>query len=290
MMCRQSGQILVVVFWMLGIVSLTVGAVVMRSGHEARLSRIPLEAIQRKAIAEAAVQQAIALLQRDDVEIDHLGEAWATGEEAGVQVLADIPVGNGMFRVGVPREDGGFAAGLIDEGRKLHLNTSAADVLKRLIEAVNIAGVNAQEIADAIINWCTPNDPETGICLGRQPPCHNGPLSSVDELRLVPGMTPELFDALAPYVTVYPLGGAAVNINTAPAIVLDALECAGAQLVAQRQVNDPPIPSGSCGGTTSMSEAFTVPVEAWLTTSSLRTRLHAVIDRDGNILSWLPQS
>ena len=276
MMRRRSGQILVVVFWMLGIVSLTVGAVVMRSGHEARLSRFPLETIQREAIAEAAVQQAIALLKRDeDAAVDHLGESWATGEEAGEAVLDNIPVGPGFF-----------TAALIDEGRKLHLNTSTADALKRLIEAVNVAGVNAQQIAEAIIDWRTATDPETGVCAGQNPACHNGPLASVDELRLVPGMTPELFDALAPYVTIY--GEPLPNVNTSDPWVLRAWGLTDAQvdeIVTRRQTQ----PLNAYPELGVQSTAFTVSVEAWFAASSLRTRLHAVIDRDGNILSWLPQ-
>jgi len=273
----RSGQMLIVTFWMIGLVSVAVGALMMRSTHEARLSRIPLESVQREAIAEAAVQQAIALLQRDeDAAVDHLGESWATGEEEGRPVLEDIAVGSGLF-----------TADLIDEGRKLHLNTSGAEMLQRLIEAVNVAGINSQQIAEAIIDWRTLSDPEGPVCAGQDPPCHNDLLASVDELRLVPGMTPELFDALVPYVTVY--GGPASNVNTADPLVLRAWDIPEEQvgkIVTQRQ--SPPFTT-SYPGLSAQSTAFTVMVEAWIPTLSLRTRLHAVIDRDGNILAWLPQ-
>jgi len=277
MRCR-SGQVLVVTFWMIGLVSLTVGAIVMRSGHEARLSRFPLESLQREAIAQAAIQQAIALIQRDeDAAVDHLGESWATGEEAGQHGLAHIPGGAATFAV-------------VDEGRKIHLNVASADILQRLINSVGAHGSNPQAVADAVVDWRTASNPEGPACADRQPPCHNGLLASVDELRLVPGMTPELFDALVPYVTVHPLTGASVNINTAPAKVLDAMGCLqpGTVLVAQREAANPPVLEPSeCPGTGETSLAFTVMVEAWLPTSSLRTRLQAVIDRDGKILSWL---
>jgi len=273
------GQILVVTLWMIGIVSLAVGGVATWSTHEMRLSRIPLEALQREAIAQAAVQQAIAVLARDETDTDHLQEPWATGEEAGQPVLSNISMGSGVF-----------TAELIDEQRKINLNTSAEDVLHRLIDAVNVPGVNAQRIAEAIIDWRTANNPEIDVCGGQDPPCHNGPLASVDELRLVPGMTPELFDALLPYVTVYPLTGALVNINTAPAIVLDALDCAGITLVAQREAAVPPVLDPSnCAGTGTQSTIFTVSVEAIVPPSSLTTRVRAVIDRAGHILAWLPQ-
>lgn len=272
---HHAGQVLVVTLWMIGLVSLAVGAVTAWSTHEARLSRFPLEALQREAIVEAGVQQAIAVLARDETDADHLGEAWATGEETGEPVLTEVPAGPGIF-----------TAELTDEARKLNVNTSSAEALRRLIEAVNVAGVNAQQIAEAILDWRTADNPEAGVCVGQDPPCHNGPLASVDELRLVPGMTPELFDALAPYVTVY--GGPTPNVNTADPIVLRAWGLTDAQvgeIVTQRQTQ----PFDAYPGLSVQSTVFTVSVEAWLTTSSLRTRVHAVIDRDGNILAWLPQ-
>jgi len=273
----RAGQLLIVTLWMLGLVTMAAGAVVLGSAHEARLGRIPLESLQREAIVEAAVQQAIALLTNDDPVVDHLGEFWARGEAAGQHALANIPGGAATFTVA-------------DEEHRINLNIAAPGVLERLVAAVNVGGVNAAEVADAIVDWRTASEPETGMCADRQPPCHNGLLSSVDELRLVPGMTPELFEALVPYVTVSPLAGASVNINTAPAIVLDAMGCPGAQLVARRESADPPIlPSSDCPGTGQASTAFTVSVEAWVATSSLHTRLQAVIDRDGHILAWLPQ-
>ncbi|MDP3704136.1 MAG: type II secretion system protein GspK [Candidatus Omnitrophota bacterium] len=280
-MSRRSGQMLVITLWMIGIVSLAVGAVTTWSTHEMRLSRFPLEALQREAIAQAAVAQAIAVLTRDEAVADHLQEPWATGDEAGQPVLSNILVGSGVF-----------TAELLDEQRKVHLNTSTEEVLRRLIEAVNVPGVNVRQIAEAIIDWRTASNPETGVCAGQNPPCHDGPLASVDELRLVPGMTPELFDALAPYVTVYPLAGAPVNINTAPAIVLDALNCPGGgdDLVAQREAAAPPVLDPSaCAGTGTQSTIFTVSVEAIVPPSSLTTRVRAVIDRNGHILAWLPQ-
>lgn len=53
----------------------------------------------------------------------------------------------------------------------------------------------------------------------------NRPMASVSELRAVAGMTPELFEALQPLVTVWPrqASGSALNIHTAPLQVLRAL-------------------------------------------------------------------
>lgn len=58
-----------------------------------------------------------------------------------------------------------------------------------------------------------------------QPPYQtaNRPLASVSELRAVQGMTPEIYAALSPLVTVWPASGAPINILTAPVPVLRSL-------------------------------------------------------------------
>ena len=49
------------------------------------------------------------------------------------------------------------------------------------------------------------------------------PLASVSELRAVGGITPEIYSALAPFVTVWPKEGSALNVLTASATVLRSL-------------------------------------------------------------------
>ncbi len=57
----------------------------------------------------------------------------------------------------------------------------------------------------------------------------NQPLASVSELRSVQGMTPELYQALAPYVTVWPQEGGKINLLTAPLPIIRSLNIDGLQ-------------------------------------------------------------
>jgi len=285
---RASGQMLIVVLWVMGLVSMAVGSLTVQTTHALRLGRIPMESIQREAIAQAALFQAIRVIQQDTAEqpqVDSLQEPWATGLDASGQPLFEsIAAGEGEFSVGRD-EDGVFTVGLIDEERKLNLNTASAAALAQLITGTGVNGsAPPQAIADAIVDWR--DQPDGAACQGRHPACHNGLLQTVDELRLVPGMTTELFDALQPYSTVY--GSGAVNANTAPAIVLDAMGCPGATLVAQRATpftSPPP----ACPGSSVVSSAFTIPIEAWLSERSIRVHRQAVVNRDGVILAWSAQ-
>ncbi|TDG16011.1 general secretion pathway protein GspK [Seongchinamella unica] len=51
----------------------------------------------------------------------------------------------------------------------------------------------------------------------------NRPMLSVTELRAVKGVSPELYQALEPWVTVWPLQAGTLNIHTAPSMVLRSL-------------------------------------------------------------------
>ncbi len=122
-------------------------------------------------------------------------------------------------------------------------------IFTRLLMLVepNLYEEDAFEIAVAVRNWL---DPESGIDYIYEnafPPYLPGhrPMASVTELRMVAGMTPELFDALINYVTVLPPSLLAelgfeqglegeegeqissavtpINVNTAPPLVLQAL-------------------------------------------------------------------
>jgi len=284
-MTTRRGQSLVIVLWVIGLVSIAVGAAVMRSTHELRLGRIPLAALRARAISQAAVARAADLVTLDDPAVDHLTEPWATGIDAQsqAQLLAEVPLGTGMFSVGVI-EQGEFMPGLIDEERKLNLNTADVGALTRLIELVGAGAADPAQVASAIADW---RDEPLGVfCATAAPACHNAPFATVDEARLVPGMTPELFDALQPYVTVY--GSGVVNANTAPALVLSALGHPGEQIVQQRAAqpyNAAYLPPDGLGYT---SSAFAAEVEAREPGFPRHLRLRAVFNRAGRTLGWRP--
>ena len=286
---QQRGQMLILVLWIMGLLSAAMGVLVMRSTHELRLGRFPLTLVQQRSVAEAAVWQAAALISHDDPAVDHLKEPWATGVDPQTeqQLLGSIPIGEGAFTIGVEDSEG-VHIGLVDEQRKLNLNTAAVGHLAHLIEAVGPSGTPAQGIADAILDWR--DEPVGSACASATPPCHNGPFDTVDELRLVPGMTPALFDALQPYVTVY--GAGAINVNTASAVVLNTVGAPGDDWVQQRDEGRHPFTTSPQPGNlllTVTSTQFTVPVETTLRSTSRTTHLEAIIDREGHILAWHPR-
>lgn len=86
---------------------------------------------------------------------------------------------------------------------------------RRLLGALEIDPV----LADTLVDWIDPDsEPRPG---GWETDAKNAPLSSVDELLLVKGVSAEIYAKLSPYVTIF--GGGLVNINGAETPVLMSL-------------------------------------------------------------------
>ncbi|MEO5955963.1 MAG: type II secretion system minor pseudopilin GspK [Nitrospiraceae bacterium] len=180
-------------------------------------------------LARAAVQAARGVLQQDFIKDKQTGQFF--------DALTDIwafPISN--YVIG----DGILSAQIEDERGKLNLNDLAAGgdpiakktkVLrfKRLFELVQIN----PDLVDVIVDWV--DQDEVPEAAGAEGPYYqtlhpsyraaNAPLQTLLELRLIKGMTPDLIEKLSKVVTVYPQEGESrVNVNTAPLLVLQALD------------------------------------------------------------------
>lgn len=81
----------------------------------------------------------------------------------------------------------------------------------------------AVAMTEALVDWLDPDDSPSGYggaeslqyqqgSITWVPP--NGPLESLEELKLIQHFTPEIFDAIRPFLVVLPSDGAGLNINT----------------------------------------------------------------------------
>jgi general secretion pathway protein K len=182
---------------------------------------------------------------------DDLQELWA-------QPTAPYPLEEGGWLRGSLEDLQGrfnlnsLAGGSTDEER---LSPSQAQFV-RLLQALGEPGVSEQEarmIAASVTDWLD-RDQQPGLdgaedayYFARAPAYRaaNRPMASVSELRAVANVTPEIYRALLPYVTVWPRAASTLNINTAPAMVLRTInsdddfsplsEADGESLVNDRQ-------------------------------------------------------
>jgi general secretion pathway protein K len=114
--------------------------------------------------------------------------------------------------------------------------TAAQQQFIRLLQALGEPAVSEQEaiaITESVSDWLdidmipTLDGAEDDFYYAATPAYRaaNRPMASVSELRAVANMTPEIYRALLPWVTVWPQTGDSfkVNIHTAPAMVLRSL-------------------------------------------------------------------
>lgn len=99
-----------------------------------------------------------------------------------------------------------------------------ADLVARAGSEANIAAWQGEQLAAAIRDWM---DPETDdpVYQLRTPPERSGnrPFLLASELNRVQGMTPEMWEAIAPYVTARPGTDNLIDMERAPDVVRDAV-------------------------------------------------------------------
>lgn len=112
--------------------------------------------------------------------------------------------------------------------------TAAQEQFIRLLQALGEPEVSEQEaimITESVKDWLDDNPTpsadgaEDEFYSARTPTYRvgNRKMSSVSELLAVANMTPEIYQALRPWVTVWPADPEKLNIHTAPAMVLRSL-------------------------------------------------------------------
>jgi len=112
--------------------------------------------------------------------------------------------------------------------------TAAQAQFIRLLQALEEPPVSEQEailITESISDWLdqnnnpTANGAEDDYYFSLTPAYRtaNGPMASASELRAVAYMTPGIYQAVRPWVTVWPQSAARLNIHTAPAMVLRSI-------------------------------------------------------------------
>jgi general secretion pathway protein K len=179
--------------------------------------------------------QSILKADRQDNEIDHLGEDWAIE-------LPPLPV------------EGGYIQGkLTDLQSCFNLNSllddsadkpSARTRLERLLSNLGIDAGHAQAIIDWLdddLQTTIPDGAEDVYYMNLDRPYRtaNTPMMSVSELRLIKGFEdPKVYASLLPHVCAFGVT-ASININTATAEVLRSLadgitETDAASIIEQR--------------------------------------------------------
>lgn len=178
------------------------------------------DSIRCVLLAEAGTGAARIALREDarGNQYDTLDEFWS-------RAALPISLGDGEVRVTIEDEER-----KIDLNRLMLANGNAPDerrlaVFQRLLESLGID----RAVADAVVDWMdNDGNPRVGgaessyyLALPNPYRAKNDLFDTIGELRLVRGVTDEVFEKLRPFVTISSSG--MVNINTAPKEVLMSL-------------------------------------------------------------------
>jgi len=243
---REEGFILIAVLWLL----VALGAVGIHAGLQMRTERLAVANVLDEAHARqwalagaeyARSHLTAALFDRGD---EMRAESARAEEQPGG---SGMPGARSLFQVVTDANDpwrnpqqlvtsqmrfgySSFSLQLRDAQSVLNLNVADTEMLTRFFsQGLGLDFARADRLAQAISDWRDEDDiPRVGgaereeylrAAAAMLPP--NQYFADLDELRYVLGMTPEIFEAARPYLTIQNSGR--INVNAAPEPVLHAL-------------------------------------------------------------------
>ena len=205
---KQRGIALVMVLWVLILLGLVAASFLRETRLSTAIARNASENAKAEALAEAGIQRAMLGLADGDVT------AWRAD---------GTPY---RFALG----DGTVVVRIQDEGGKVDLNLAPPPLLQGLLRISGVEANAARNLLDATVDFRDPDsnrlpggaeDPEYATA-GRDGGAKDAPFDAKEELLQVLGINRALYDAIAPYVTVYSQRGR-INLTTAPALLLQAV-------------------------------------------------------------------
>lgn len=226
--CQRGVALIMVLLAMALVVMLASGMTqqlnirVFQAGHYLAQQQGQSIALGAEAFARRILVRDFEEDKEDGSMVDSLDEFWAMN-------AAILPLDEGNSVVEVQIDDLGGRFNLNDlvtpSGQ---VDTLAKDRFTRLLMVLGVTSITA----DALIDWIDSNDQtisaygaEDGQYLMADPGYRAGnqPFVDVTELRLIEGMTEEIYQALRPHVAALPVSGAGINVNTATGPVLQSL-------------------------------------------------------------------
>ncbi len=225
---RRAGGILIVVLWtlfLLAALAMATAAYVGGQMEEAR--RLGGRVLARQA-ARAGIEHGIAALLRETNAWESLQEDWANDPAA----FKDVDGGSGMRWTAwyvYDCADGSVATnyGFTDEQGRVDVNYAREELLTTLLRITGgLSAGEAKTLAGTILQARVPapaggRDIVPGRGVWTVAGIENGPFRSVHELLWVRGMSREVFERVAPHITVH--GATRININTAGPEILRVL-------------------------------------------------------------------
>jgi general secretion pathway protein K len=199
----------VVTLWVIALLSLVAAAFATAARTETNLARNLAGDAKAEGFADAGVYRAVAALLDPDParwpRVDGTAYSWRFGD--GVVLIS-----------------------VQDEAGKIDLNSASDQLLEALFASVGVEPAPAKKLVDTVRDFSDPDNLHRGFgaedsdyrAAGREDGAKDHAFESVAELQQVLGVTPDLYERVAPVLTVYS-GGRSIDPTTAPREALLAL-------------------------------------------------------------------
>lgn len=186
---REAGIAIIAALWAVSLLAIIVISVMHMTRADARLVHGRDQVVQFQALADGAIAMAI---------LSMLGPSATQPPVTGTPFVIRLA-------------DREIAMSVLDESGKVDLNMADAAILQHMLAAAGLGPGDAEEMANRILDWRSPagerqaraGDAAAYAAAGLSYGPRNAPFQSVEELRLLLGMTDDLFAALRPLATVY---------------------------------------------------------------------------------------
>lgn len=219
---NQRGIALVIVMWMLVMLAAFASELALNARGDVGAARNFAEDRQAYFIARAGVEMALNEIMEDG-DYHYLIEGQLVFGRNGDDLRPPALVSRTRTAFG----GGLLTYSITDENAKLNLNALARNEAQLRELFKNLGGIDDQDtVVDSILDWVDDDDyhrangAESDYYQSLPEPykAKNTDFDTLEELKKVRGVTPEIFRVLAPVLTVYPYGK--VNPNTASEPVL----------------------------------------------------------------------
>lgn len=188
---RERGIALILVIWVVTLLLVISGSFLYAMRTDARAARNAALIARGDAIARAAVSRTLIELFKP---------------QGGPEVWR---------REGAPRawsfDGASVAVRFADESAKIDINTANNELLKGLFRYAGLGEEDASKLLDVVLDWRDPDslkrpngaEEQDYVQAGFKGRPANYPFQSTEELQLVLGMRPEVYQRIAPMITVY---------------------------------------------------------------------------------------
>jgi len=206
----SKGFALITVLWITAFLAVIAGSVSYQARASLGLANNVVASFKTKHAAEGALLLAIdSLVKRDEFNGHVLKNPNFSYELEDMIVSVEV----------------------MDESGKIDLNLSSADLIKSLMIAVGVNEQTSASIADAIADWrdqdslkrASGSEDQDYAASGLLYEAKDDEFDSIEEVSLVLGVTPEIYNRIKPYITVY-AQDIGVNTKLAASVVKNAVQ------------------------------------------------------------------